>query len=264
MDDGDTDGNNKLIRLRTTNGTQLLLDDTSGHIYLITKNGENWVELSNDGAIHIYGGSDINIRSKSNINLYADQDVNIDAGRSVNINAQQGNLQFHAGKDLNSSVDGSTKLTSAVSSYINSGTGHYETAGVIHMNGPDAELAAAIEKYKLIVNHGVTESICNTVPEHEPWFGHSGSINPVGPGNQQMKSNIKPEQTPRQPDDTDKGAPVNIDSVKQEEVAVDYVLTSDAAIGLIKQCNRYSPVNTKDATGQSGGYGSEIITGNGE
>lgn len=263
MDDGDKNGDSKLIRLRTTNGTQLLLDDTSGHIYLITKNGENWVELSNDGAIHIYGGSDINIRSKSNINLYADQDVNIDAGRSINLNAQQGNLQFNAGNDLNSNVNGSTRITSAVSSHINSGTGHYETAGVIHMNGPDAELAAAIEKYKLIANHGVTASICNTVPEHEPWFGHSGSINPTGPGNQQMKVDTKPDQTPRQPNDSDNGAPVNIDSIKAEEVSMDSVLTSDAAIGLIKQCNRYNPVNTQDADGQSGGYGSEIITGSG-
>jgi len=264
MDDGDKDGNNKLIRLRTTNGTQLLLDDAGGHIYLITKNGENWVELSNDGAIHIYGGSDINIRSKSNINLYADNDVNIEAGRSINMNAKEGSLQFHAGTDLNSSVDGSTRFTSALSSHIYSGTGHYETAGVIHMNGPDAELAAAIQKYKLIVNHGVTESICSTVPEHEPWYGHSGAINPVGPGNQQIKTDPKPNETPRQPEAGETGAPINIDSAKQEEVNLEDIKTSDTAIGTIKQSNGYSPVNVKDSNGQSGGYGSEIVTGKGE
>lgn len=260
MDDGDKDGNNKLIRLRTTNGTQLLLDDAGGHIYLITKNGENWVELSNDGAIHIYGGSDINIRSKNNINLYADNDINIEAGRTINMNAKEGSLQLHAGTDLNSTVDGSTRFTSALSSHIYSGTGHYETAGVIHMNGPDAELAAAIQKYKLMVNHGVTESICNTVPEHEPWFGHSGAINPVGPGNQQMKTDLKPKETPRQPEAAEEGAPINIDSVKQEEVDIENVKTSDVAIGSIKQSNGYSPVNVKDAAGQSGGYGSDILT----
>lgn len=260
MDDGDKDGNNKLIRLRTTNGTQLLLDDATGHIYLITKNGENWVELSNDGAIHIYGGSDINIRSKSNINLYADNDVNIEAGRGINLNAKEGSLQFQAGTDLNSSVKGSTRFTSAMSSHIYSGTAHYETAGVIHMNGPDAELAAAIQAYKLTVNQGVKESICNVVPEHEPWFGHSGAINPAGPGNQQMKTDPNPSATPRQPAESDTGAPIGTDSAKAAEVDINDVKTSNAAISTIKQSNGYSPVNTNDAGGQSGGYASEILT----
>jgi hypothetical protein len=260
MDDGDKDGNNKLIRLRTTNGTQLLLDDAGGHIYLITKDGQNWVELSNDGQIHIYGDSDINIRSKSNINLFADNDVNIEAGRSINMNAKEGSLQIQAGSDLNSSVKGSTRLTSVMSSHIYSGTAHYETAGVIHMNGPDAELAAAIQAYKLAVNHGVTESICNVVPEHEPWFGHSGAINPVGPGNQQMKIDPKPNETPRQPTATETGAPINIDSDKQEEVNLEEAVTSDAAVGAIKKSNGYNPVNTNDAGTQSGGYGSDMLT----
>lgn len=260
MDDGDKDGNNKLIRLRTTNGTQLLLDDSGGHIYLITKNGENWVELSNDGAIHIYGGNDINIRSKSNINLYADNDVNIEAGRSINMNAKEGNLQFQAGSDLNSTVKGSTRLTSALSSHIYSGTAHYETAGVIHMNGPDAELAAAIQAYKLAVNQGVTESICSVVPEREPWFGHSGAINPVGPGNQQMKTDPKPNETPRKPNETEQGAPISTPSEKQEEVDLADAAASDKVIGAIKKSNGYNPVNTYDAGTQSGGYGSDMLT----
>ena len=260
MDDGDKDGNNKLIRLRTTNGTQILLDDANGNIYLITKNGKNWVELSDDGQIHLYGDSDINIRSKNNINLYADNDVNIEAGRSINMNAKEGNLQIQAGTDLNSSVKGSTRFTSAMSSHIYSGTAHYETAGVIHMNGPDAELAAAIQMYKLTVNQGVKESICSVVPEHEPWFGHSGAINPVGPGNQQMKIDPKPNAMPRQPVQSDTGAPISIDKEKQAEVDINEVKTSNAAISTIKQSNGYSPVNTNDAAGQSGGYGSEILT----
>lgn len=263
MDDGDASGNNKLIRLRTSNGTQLLLDDAGGHIYLITKDGQNWVELSNDGAIHIYGESDINIRSKNNINLYADNNINIEAGKSVCMKSGTGNMHFEVGGDLHSSVTGSTRLTSGENTNISSGIGHYETAGVIHMNGPDAELALAIKTYKLSINHGVKESICSVVPEHEPWNGHAGAINPVGPGNQQMQKDPAPGSTPRQPEDGEQGAPINTDSVKQEEVSIDDVVTSDSAIGAIKKSNGYSPVNTNDADGQSGGYGSTIIPGGG-
>jgi hypothetical protein len=128
------------------------------------------------------------------------------------------------------------------------------------MNGPDAELAAAIQTYKLTVNQGVKESICSVVPEHEPWFGHSGAINPVGPGNQQMKVDPKPSATPRQPTQSDTGAPISIDKEKQAEVDINEVKTSNAAISTIKQSNGYSPVNTNDAGGQSGGYASEILT----
>lgn len=259
MDDGDKDGNNKLIRLRTTNGTQILLDDVGGHIYLITKNGDNWVELSGDGAIHIYGGNDISVRSKANINLYAENDINIDAGRSINLNATLGNVKVQAGEDINTSANGSTRITSGKSSHIASGVGHYETAGVIHMNGPDAELADAIEIYTLSVNQEITSSICSTVPEHEPWAGHAGSVNSVGAGNQQMKKDPKPEQSPRQPGPSEQGAPINSESKKQDAVDLKDAKTSDAAIDSIKQSNGYNPVNTNDAGTQSGGFGSNLL-----
>jgi hypothetical protein len=263
MDDGDKDGKNKLIRLRTSNGTQLLLDDVGGHVYLITKDGKNWVELSNDGAIHIYSDSDINIRGKNNINLYADNNINIEAGKSVCLKSGTGNMHFEVGADLHASVTGSTRITSGENTNISSGGGHYETAGVIHMNGPDAELALAIKTYKLSVNHGVKESICSVVPEHEPWNGHAGAINPVGAGNQQMKEDPDPTASPRQPEDGEQGSPISTESVKQEEVSINNIKTSDTAIGAIKKSNGYTPVNTDDAGGQSGGYGSTIIPGKG-
>jgi len=98
------------------------------------------------------------------------------------------------------------------------------------------------------------------VPEHEPWFGHSGAINPAGPGNQQMKTDPSPAQTPRQPTESDTGAPISTESSKAAEVDINDVKTSNAAISTIKQSNGYSPVNTNDANGQSGGYASEILT----
>jgi hypothetical protein len=177
------------------------------------------------------------------------------------MNAKEGNLQIQAAGDLNSTVQGSTRFTSVLSSHVYSGTAHYETANVIHMNGPDAELAAAIQSYKLAVNQGVTESICSVVPEREPWFGHSGAINPVGPGNQQMKTDPKPNETPRQPDEKEQGAPISTPSEKQDEVDLSDATASDKAIGAIKKSNGYNPVNTNDAGTQSGGYGSDMING---
>jgi len=258
LDDGSVDGKDRLIRLRTTNGTQILLDDVAGHIYLISKNGENWLELSADGNVHLYGTGDVNVHSEKNINLYADKDINLEAGNAINLKANVSDVQIEAGTDINTLAGSTTRITSVETSNINSGVGHYETAGVIHMNGPEAEMTVALDPYLLVVNQAITQSICSTVPEHEPWRGHSGSINPVGPGNQQMQKDPAPEQQPRQPSDEEQGSPVNSQD-KEESAPVSEITTSPEGAQAIKEFNGYSPVNVEDGNGQSGGYGSNII-----
>lgn len=264
LDDGDKDGNNRLIRLRTTNGTQLLLDDVAGHIYLISKNGENWIEMSSDGKIHLYGSSDINIRSQGNINMYSDLSVNIEAGQSVNVKTNGGSIKLESANELSTFATSNTKITSLETSNINSGVGHYETAGVIHMNGPIADVHQPIELYQLTVNQGVTESICSIVPEHEPWAGHSGIINSVGHGNQQMQQDPAPGQQARLPRTGETPAPIIREELPADQRAdykkLDEVATSEQAQTKIKEQNGFSPVNVKDGDGQSGGWGSKILT----
>lgn len=260
LDDGDKDGNNRLIRLRTTNGTQLLLDDVAGHVYLISKNGESWVELSADGRIHLYGSKDISIRSQENINLYADNNINMQAGLSINMKANNGNVQLSAGNEISTLAGSNTKITSGETSSILSGVGHYETAGVIHMNGPTADAANEIPMYNLAVNQGVKESICSVVPEHEPWAGHSGMINPIGTGNMQMQKDPAPSQDqPRKPKTNENPAPIVPTANKDDDVPIEDATVSEKIVSVIKQQNGYTPVNTADGQGQSGGYGSVIV-----
>ena len=264
LDDGDKDGKNRQIRLRTTNGVQLLLDDTSGHVYIISKDGENWFELSNDGQVHIYGSKDINIRSEANINLRADKNVNIEAKESIQLKAGK-NIALEANENVSTNAAKDTLITSGNTSNISSVSGHYETGGVIHMNGPAAEQAKVLELNTLPVNQSVKESICTTVPEHEPWAAHTGEITPAGAGNKQMKEDPAPEQQPRQPEEGEQGAPVDTSkSEKAEEVPVKDAAASDETINMIKDENGYSPVATDDADGQSAGFGSEINDGPGD
>lgn len=262
LDDGDAEGNNRLIRLRTTSGTQILLDDVAGHIYMISKTGESWVELSADGNIHIYGSKDINVRSQQNINLYADNNVNIEAGVAVNVKTASGSISLESGNEISTFATTNTKLTSIETSNINSGVAHYETAGVIHMNGPVADVHSPIEINKLTVNQGVTESICSAVPEHEPWAGHSGTINPVGNGNQQMQEDPAPEQAPRAPAQNEAPAPIIKEELPAEKTPeikpLEELSTTPAAMDKIKENNGYSPVNIKDGAGQSGGFASPL------
>jgi GH24 family phage-related lysozyme (muramidase) len=68
-----------------------------GNIYFISRDGNSWMELHNDGFVDIYGNLDISIRSEASVNIRADLDVNIEAGNSVNIKANgEGGIKLQA------------------------------------------------------------------------------------------------------------------------------------------------------------------------
>jgi len=70
------------IRVKTTNGQQILLDDTNERIYISTGKGKNWIELDEgNGKVYIYSDSKINIRAKNDLNLYSDENINIVANK---------------------------------------------------------------------------------------------------------------------------------------------------------------------------------------
>ena len=79
---------NAFIRFRTQSGAQLLINDTSGCVYINSVDGKNWVSLDANGRVDIYGYDDISIRSQGSLNLRADRDVNIEAGQDINIKAR--------------------------------------------------------------------------------------------------------------------------------------------------------------------------------
>ena len=83
MDDGDSNGENQLIRLRSSSGHQLLLNDSSGVVYLANGSGNVWMEFSANGAIDIYSGNSINIRAGGDLNLHSDSDINMFARNQI-------------------------------------------------------------------------------------------------------------------------------------------------------------------------------------
>jgi GH24 family phage-related lysozyme (muramidase) len=85
MDDGDKDGNNRLIRLRTRGGAQLLIHDTLGFVYICNKMGTAWVELDRNGNVEVFSNNSISLRANEDINMRADRDFNLDIGRDLNV-----------------------------------------------------------------------------------------------------------------------------------------------------------------------------------
>lgn len=167
--------NDEFIRFRTRSGAQLLISETHGHIYAISRDGNTWIELNNDGHIDIYGGDSISIRSEGDINLRADNNVNIEAGNDINVKAETGNINVESkkdtdwttggdhklnvigtldqksGKDTNQEAGGNfnnkaaTTMSNEAGAAINllAGGDLIETGANIHLNGPKAGAASA-------------------------------------------------------------------------------------------------------------------------
>jgi len=85
-------------------------------------------------------------------------------------------------------------------------------------------------------------------------------INPIGTGNMQMQKDPAPSQEqPRKPKTNENPAPIVPTPNKDDDVAIEDATVSDKMVSVIKQQNGYTPVNTADAKGESGGYGSVIV-----
>jgi len=109
MDDGDGAGKNKLIRLRSRNGHQILLNDTDDLIYIGNAKGTAWVELTSDGKIDIFATDSVSVHTKNDFNFFADRDINMEAKRNVNIKAN-GNSKIETLGNHTFIVDGNGKL----------------------------------------------------------------------------------------------------------------------------------------------------------
>ncbi|CAB4129003.1 hypothetical protein UFOVP112_123 [uncultured Caudovirales phage] len=86
MDDGAEDGTDQLIRLRTSGGHQILMNDTEGILYIASASGAQWLEFSKNGAINVYGAAGFNLRSSGAINMHSDAGINMNAP-SIKLNA---------------------------------------------------------------------------------------------------------------------------------------------------------------------------------
>lgn len=189
MDDNEA---NAFIKLRTKTGTQLMVSETSGFIYMITRDGKSWVEVS-DGAIEIFSEAPISIRSQDDINLRADRDLNLDAGGDVNIHAG-GSLRTFSGQDTNQAAGGNyvaqagatASILAGSDAAISGSTVGISAAGDVVLDAGGANVrhgaeildnsggASAVQPSEAqfkeassVGGDGLT--ICSRLPSHEPY-----------------------------------------------------------------------------------------------
>ena len=198
MDDGNIAGYNQQIRIRTTNGNEILLDDTYGQIYIVNSRGSAWVELTPSGRLDVFSSNDISMHSQGNINFHADKNINFHANNALNLHGGQ-KTQLDSGGTLvvrgtngttlfdpsSMSIGTNGGLTESFSTAIFSGAQlklavgqqYNVPAGMQKVADPIAVPSAAVANVGTSGGNawwtsGTLESICPRVPTHEPWPNH--------------------------------------------------------------------------------------------
>lgn len=121
------------IRLRTTAGAQLILDDTNERIYLATAKGKSWFEMDQNGNVDVYSKR-FSVHAEEDLNLTAGRDIRLHAGNAIhgvagnkqlpadqqNISAPlpPGQIRFHSMDDMHLVSDGALRTYSDLETLI--------------------------------------------------------------------------------------------------------------------------------------------------
>jgi putative chitinase len=120
MDDGDVNGQNELVRIRTRTGHQILMHNSQDLIYIGNSKGTAWIELTSNGKIDIFAQDSVSIHTEQDFNFRADRDINFEAGRNIHV---------RAGKNMETNVTGYNYLTVDADQRISVRGNHDETIG---------------------------------------------------------------------------------------------------------------------------------------
>ena len=205
MDDGDLEGVDNLVRIRTSKGHQITMSDDGDFFYIVHANGQTWVELGAEGTIDLFSTNSVNVRTKGEINLHADKNINMYAGDSINMKSgnirlsgvdsvdvsSKTKLTFYSQADVGIKADGAIGLNSRSGAW-NGGDSLAFKGGTINLNGPGAAGAAVAKPPELAdvkmsdvawvdgsgwtVEEGKLVSICSRAPTHEPYPYHNKGV----------------------------------------------------------------------------------------
>lgn len=197
MDDGDKDGKDQLMRLRTSGGHQILMNDSEHVLYIASDTGQQWLEFSPNGSINVYGAGGINMRSMGPINMHSDSAINMDA-MSIKINAGMSVSISSIGSFSASAMASASVKSNGILSLSGMGMASLTAGGSLSMSAVGVcSVAGSMLKlntppggkppFPAIPTVGkphieptfngsywqkagkVTTSICTVVPSHEPW-----------------------------------------------------------------------------------------------
>lgn len=203
LDDGDFEEKNKLVRLRTSGGHQIVMNDTDEIFYISNTDGTAWVELTKGGNVNIFATGNVSMRTKESIYFHADKDFSMHCNEKMTIHAKKElkieseTITSRSKKDTTLYALGKFEIgaESAINLY-SKGTGSFTCEGELTLHGsliklnsgkgPVVEKPEPIKWYKMpeAEKSGVGQweaqpdklkSTVKIAPTHEPWDRKEGT-----------------------------------------------------------------------------------------
>ena len=203
MDDGDFAGKNQVMRLRTSYGHEILMDDTNKMTYIINSEGSCWIEMAGSGQMHIFTSGGLNMRSQGDINMHSDTNINMHAGNKIQMFAENqidintktlnqisttltkiyaATVQVGASGPINLSAGGGGSFKAGSLLAFQGGPIHLNTSSPVTVQKPEPIPKLLHNDTALNSGNGLWEiqpgkltSIVSIVPTHEPWTRENGS-----------------------------------------------------------------------------------------
>ena len=223
MDDGDLQGNDNLIRIRTSKGHQITMSDDGNCFYICHANGQAWIEMGQEGTLDVYATNSINLRTQGTLNLHADQDINMFSGGNLNIKStnattiqsdsdlslsNKGQLSLFSQGGIGIKAIGTLAISSQLGSWAASSTLSFNGDQIQLNGGPAIDVAtpSGLTTYiqpntefnsttGWVISPTGTESIVTRAPTHEPYpyhnMGIANSVN-LGDGSNSTPPNAPP------------------------------------------------------------------------
>lgn len=199
MDDGDLEGRDQLVRLRTATGHMIMMSDSADTLFIVHSSGQSYVELGKAGTIDLYSTNSINVRTHGDLNLHADNNMNIHVEKELKIRAE--NITMESVKDTSQLVGAAFKQhtkgnhTNKVDGQLAmaaAGNAGLKAGGTVFINGgpnvnlntgsmsitPEAVNSLKKNKHTDTLYDakkgyasapGKLESITSRAPAHSPW-----------------------------------------------------------------------------------------------
>lgn len=87
---------NSRVKIRSSAGHQIILDDTNERIYINTMQGNSWIEMDRSGNIDIYAKRRLSVHAEKDINLMSDETIRLLGKKGIHLyagyNKNQDNL----------------------------------------------------------------------------------------------------------------------------------------------------------------------------
>jgi hypothetical protein len=203
MDDGATLGQDKLVRLRTAGGHQILMHDSANTLYIAHADGTSWIELTSDGRVNVYSQGAFSVRSESDINLHSDKNININAANNINLKAGNkiqaesvrttlltGSLGVEASGDAEFKTGSRFNVETGASMSLKVGSTYALEASQI-LNNSGGTVGVGQIKGFVIANTDLN-TIVTVAPTHEPFYR---GVTPAFFNPENSSSGIEPQTT---------------------------------------------------------------------